>query len=191
MSHDFARRNPRKKNKKNTRNVNRRTAPRWLWLASGIACGLLLAFLYHLITVPAAVPKTGKNAQAPATKESENHRVKFNFYKLLPERKVEVHDRRAPNSLPPAKPAPTSSASSGKQYYLQAGSFGRREDAEKRRVQLLLLNTDADINQIKHDGKTWFRVEAGPYGSSSQIATIRGKLLDEGIETLVTQRKSK
>ena len=90
--------------------------------------------------------------------------------------------------LSPADPQATPSRESAQEFYLQAGSFRKLEQAEKRRVQLLLLNTNAEIKKVRHDGKSWYRLQTGPYHSSSQVASVRDKLLGEGIDTLVTSQ---
>jgi len=43
-------------------------------------------------------------------------------------------------------------------YFLQAGSFRERDDADALRVQLILLNLEAEIQSITQDDSTWHRV---------------------------------
>jgi cell division protein FtsN len=49
---------------------------------------------------------------------------------------------------------------------------------------------EADIEKVKHQGKSWYRVQSGPYGSTSQLARVRSKLSGESIDTLVIKRKT-
>jgi len=165
-------------------------APVWYWLGGGLALGLFLAFLYYLATIPQAPPGTAP--ANPATRAATGEGLKFSFFTQLPQRGAE---QTAPASPPPRAsqtPAQQSvkaaSAKPGRQYYVQAGSFRQREQAEKRRVQLLLLDTEASIVSVERDGQSWYRVQAGPFDSSSQVASIRGKLSREGIDSLTTTR---
>ena len=68
-------------------------------------------------------------------------------------------------------------AAPGYHYYLQAGSFQHREEAEKRRIQLILLDMEADIEKVKHQGKSlvpgavrplWFDVTTGQGAEQTQ-----------------------
>ena len=165
-------------------------APAWYWLGGGLALGLFLAFLYYLATIPQAPPGTAP--ANPATRAATGEGLKFSFFTQLPQRGAE---QPAPASPPPrASQAPAqpsvkaASARPDRQFYLQAGSFRQREQAEKRRVQLLLLDTEASIVSVERDGQSWYRVQAGPFDSSSQVASIRGKLSREGIDSLTTTR---
>ena len=166
-------------------------APVWYWLGGGLALGLFLAFLYYLATIPQSPP--GTTPANPATpRAGTGEGLKFSFFTQLPQRGAE---QTAPASPPPRAsqtPAQQSvkaaSAKPGRQYYVQAGSFRQREQAEKRRVQLLLLDTEASIVSVERDGQSWYRVQAGPFDSSSQVASIRGKLSREGIDSLTTTR---
>lgn len=165
-------------------------APLWLWLSTGIAAVLLLAFLYYLATIPPGKDAGTGRAETRSKHRGQSEGVKFNFYTLLPQRKVETPavntQPSARKQTPPASPA--KQHRTDVQYFLQAGSFRHRQQAEKRRVQLLLLDTDSEINKVRRSGDAWYRVQVGPLESRSQLASIRGKLLSEGIDTLVSTR---
>ena len=163
--------------------------PGWYWLGSGLALGLFLAFLYYLATIPPTVTSPAGEAGIP-TGTSAGDGLKFSFFTQLPQRRAEAPAHPpAPTAAPPAQQNTIDTATkAGVQYYLQAGSFRQREQAEKRRVQLLLLDTTAEIVQVDRNGQSWYRLQAGPFSSSSQVASIRGKLHDEGIDTLLNSR---
>lgn len=201
----MAQRNARRRPKKNIRTNTKKSQPLrgWLWFATGLCCSLLAVFLYHLTTLP---PKPSSNAPGKATAQQQKPAagLKFNFYDTLRQRTVKADPPKniappkaetrntaqkptAQKNTRPPNTAPTNSKPR-QPYFLQAGSFKQREQAEKRRIELLLLDTDANITRIKHNGKPWYRVRTGPYDSAQQVDTIRGKLLNEGIETMVTRR---
>lgn len=160
-------------------------APGWLWLGTGLAAGLFLAFLYYLATSPRSPAEArGTPSQRAASGPSES--VKFNFYTLLPERE----DSRPSPTPQQATPKQSAPGKLDVEYYLQAGAFQKREQAERRRVELLLLNTDAQIKKISIDGRAWYRLQAGPYQSRGQVNGVQSKLQREGIETLLTTRKT-
>ena len=193
MSQDYsqgkARKTPRKTRKKAPRSV-----PPWLWLATGVCAGLLVSFLFHLGTLPQDPASASTDTKTERADTGNEDGVEFNFYTLLPQREVLVSSDQQPSRAKP-KPknsenkSPEKSPQPGYHYYLQAGSFQHREEAEKRRIQLILLDMDANIEKVKHQGKSWYRVQSGPYMSTAQLATVQGKLSGEGIDTLVTKRK--
>ncbi len=199
MSQDFAKRKPSSgKSRKNVRNKPAASQPPWLWLLAGLATGLLLGFLYHLASLPrdAAVASAQPRAIGAAPEPDES--VRFNFYTLLPEREVMVSQERQPvRSRPEDKPDDKKANDSntqdekGYQYYLQAGSFQQRDEAEKRRIQLILLDLEGNIEKVRHQGKSWYRVQSGPYLNRNQLASAQAKLSRENIDTLVTKRKTR
>ena len=192
MTQDYARRKPRKR-KKSASKKKKSTLPPWLWLATGLCIGLLAGLLFHLARVPADAVIASESAPATKAQAAPEEDVEFTFYTLLPKREVMVSSERQASTAataPAQQPSTrTTEVDPGFRYYLQAGSFQKREDAEKRRVQLLLLDMQADIEKIRHQGKSWYRVQAGPYQSTRKIAALRNTLGNEGIDTLVTKRQ--
>ncbi len=192
MTQDYVRRKPRKR-KQNARKKSKPSLPPWLWLATGLCIGALGSLLFHLAALPRDAGAGPGEQQTGADSAAEDD-VEFNFYTLLPQREVMVSTDKQPSrarpTVNPEKSSPSKQAETAYRYYLQAGSFQRREEAEKRRIQLLLLDMEANIEKVKHQGKSWYRVQAGPYHSTKQLATVRNTLSGEGIDTLVTKRKA-
>lgn len=192
MNVDYAGKKPRRRRKTNSRKKKPRALPPWLWLLTGLCLGLLISFLLHLASLPRTEPEVATGAAPVEDAESAEDEVEFNFYTLLPRREVLVAEDRQPSRAKPGdktEAKATAAGSAGFSYYLQVGSFQARAEAEKRRVQLLLLNMEADIEKIRHQGKSWYRVQSGPYASAAQLASVRNRLSGEGIDTLVTKRK--
>jgi cell division protein FtsN len=73
--------------------------------------------------------------------------------------------------------------------YLQAGSFRRNEEADRRRAQLLMFGFRASVDSINNNSETWYRVQIGPFASDTEMSAARAKLKSNGIETLMTRRK--
>jgi cell division protein FtsN len=151
--------------------------PAWIWLITGLALGLLIAFLYHLATLPTpgvTIIEKSTSVQS-ATDQSD---TRFDFYTLLPESEVIV-DRSNTSQPDAAKYV----------YYLQAGSFIKDTDAQQRRAELALLGFEANIEQFTHKGSTWHRVQMGPIANRSKLSSARSQLIQEGMDSMVIKRK--
>lgn len=188
-----------------------RAIPGWLWLVAGVGVGMLLTSLVKLADVPEPAverPAQRQPAARPAPPQPKSEpkeepaparsETRFDFYTLLPEREVIVPDERevkppppAPTP-PPAKPGETPApapAAASERYLLQAGSFRREAEADRRRAQILLLGLEARIEPVQANGDTWYRVHAGPFVSPDKLAHARELLSGEGIETLLLRQK--
>ena len=73
-------------------------------------------------------------------------------------------------------------------YLLQAGSFRQRQDADRRRAELLLLGLEPKIEGSNGDNGRWFRVYVGPFESRSQLAKARSLTAAQDIDTLLLKR---
>ncbi|MEC8429713.1 MAG: SPOR domain-containing protein, partial [Pseudomonadota bacterium] len=98
----------------------------------------------------------------------------------------------------PVTPSPESQqarqelARSSKEYILQAGSFRKREDADRMRAELIMMNLDAymETNTIRQ-GEVWHRVLTGPYDNRSKMAKARSILVSNDINPLLLTREKK
>lgn len=158
--------------------------PGWVWLLTGLVAGFFLSFLLQLASIePAPAPgtpdrKDRASADAPTTR--------FDFYTLLPEREVIVRREEAGRMEDDELPG---RAEPDHQFILQAGSFGRHQDADRRRAQVLLLGLDARIETVDANGQTWHRVHVGPFDSRGPLDRARALLIEEGIDTLLLRRQ--
>jgi len=187
-------------------------APGWALLLVGVVlgAGLVLAWEAHQdgrlnITFgdgeQPAVEQPAQQQAAEPESESEpaQQRPRFEFYTLLPEEEVAVPEaaredttdqapsdraREVPGEAPEASRQPTE-VEPGYQYLLQAGSFGREEDAERMRASLALLGVEARIQRVELDsGQVRHRVQVGPFDDGERLDRIRARLEDNGYETL-------
>ena len=71
------------------------------------------------------------------------------------------------------------------QYLLQAGSFRQETDADALRVQIILMNLDAEIQTVGQGNDVWHRVLVGPYTERTDMAKTRSTLLEQGIESML------
>ncbi|MFQ6005095.1 MAG: SPOR domain-containing protein, partial [Woeseia sp.] len=69
-------------------------------------------------------------------------------------------------------------------YVLQAGSFTRYEDADKRRAQLAMQGIESRIQRVTIDDKTYHRVRIGPIDDLNKLNVIRNRLRQAQIDVL-------
>ena len=180
---------PRDYKSRATRN-RKKSLPGYVWLLSGLAIGLFIAFIVYLDKQPenpkdfgSAVQqelkklkqqtkkKTATNTETATAKKEQ----KFNFYTILPELEVLIPE----NETRPPEPAAetktktlnknTSSPVNKKQYVLQVGSFQNLDDAKKLKANLAFLGLTANIQHVTVNRQAWHRVRTGPYISKQQL----------------------
>ncbi len=200
MSRDFARSSkaaPRRKQAPASRRSE--PAPRrpWRWYFSGLFSGVIASLLFYLFTLPAGPGQTtGPGADGEGQPEAAP-KPRFDFYTMLPEQRIEVSpdasaaDAAAgsPATVERAAPAPaTTEPVKQDRYLLQAGSFRQREDADRRRAELLLLGLEPWIEEASGDNGRWFRVFLGPFASRARMREVQGLTAAQQIDTLLLKR---
>jgi len=166
----------------------KKTLPGYVWLLSGLAIGLFVAFIIYLDKQPennqdfgSAVQQELKKLKQQAKKkdnsksepaESEKEQ-KFNFYTILPELEVLIpeSETRPPEITPEtkSKTGTGTQPANKKQYILQVGSFQNLSDAEKLKANLAFLGITASIQHVTVNKQAWHRVRTGPYKDKQQL----------------------
>ena len=161
------------------------------------------------VTTPAKKPQAAPEPAKP----------KYDFYTLLPESEVIVPPDALPPAEPPKPPqqkpvtpeeaaridaARAQAALMGEtpppppvvakapvttQFFLQAGSFRRREDADRVRAQILLLGQNVQVESGKVREETWHRVLVGPYANREELAGAQKQLSASGFSNLLLQQR--
>lgn len=153
------------------------------WYGGGVLTGVFLCFIAYLATLPAQQP--GQSVQSTPTignsADPAPPKPEFSFYTLLPEATLDI-------DVDPAEVAPARGTASSEKYILQAGSFRQREDADRRRAELLLLGLDPKVEESSGDNGLWFRVYLGPFDSRSKVAKARSLTAAQDIDTLLLKR---
>jgi cell division protein FtsN len=72
-------------------------------------------------------------------------------------------------------------------YFVQAGAFGRSEDAEQQRARLAMLGLEAKLTEREQSGRTVFRVRLGPYDRKGDADSAKDKLSEAGIESALVR----
>ncbi len=154
----------------------------WHWYGAGLFSGVFLSFLLYLGTLPAG-PGPAQTARQPDSNEEANEppRPRFDFYTLLPQQTIDVEPD-------PGETPANRTGKSAEFYLLQAGSFKQREDADRRRAQLLLLGLDPKIEETNGDNGRWYRVYLGPFQSRSKLSKARSLTAAQDIDTLLLKR---
>lgn len=116
-----------------------------------------------------------------------------------------VEPKRSPSSAPSSAPTPpanprqnekpvtsaapesTSAGSSGFTYYLQAGAFRERQDAEATKARLALMGVAATIAERKSELGTLYRVRVGPFDDVEGMNRARVRLSDNGVDAAVVR----
>lgn len=189
--------------------------PGWALFLAGVVVGLILfAFASrHLPSLrrndqpqanPNAVAQQG-SAPGIAGSSAESSASQFDFYKVLPEKEVvipnaelsamakaEQQKAAATNnggtSAPAGAVADTPASGSGG-YVLQVGSYPDAGKAEAMKAQLALQGFTAHVQSITLDGKTWNRVQIGPFASATQLQAVQKQLTGVGIHAIPLKEK--
>lgn len=177
---------PRDYKSRTTSRKQKRSLPGYLWLLSGLAIGLFVAFIIYLDKQPETDKNFGtavqhelekikqqskKKATEKKNTSAEKKEQKFNFYTILPELEVLIpeNETRPPEAKNTSYTSSAKQPSSTKQYILQVGSFQNLNDAEKLKANLALLGVTADIQHVTVNKQQWHRVRSGPYRNKNQL----------------------
>jgi cell division protein FtsN len=90
-----------------------------------------------------------------------------------------------------ASAPPVSAAKSDAIYFLQAGAFVKRADADAQKASLAIQGIQSQLSEVTSDGNTIWRVRVGPFNSVEESNPVRDKLNGVGIKpTLIKSSKS-
>ncbi len=164
-----------------------------MWLLTGLAIGLFVAFLVYLQLRPQApqrplpVSRTPVQDTRDVRREQsepvpEPPRPRFSFYNMLPEMEVvipeqEITGQRREGIRQVEKPGT---------YLLQAGSFRRHEQAEQLRAKLGFLGLETSVQTVTVNGReTWHRVRVGPFSKLGELNKARALLKRNQIDAIL------
>ena len=187
MAQDFARRRkPAKRRKSNAprnRPAHQSGGSPWRWYLAGLTSGVFLCALVYLGTLPAEPHPDAPVRPEPGSASVEAPpKPRFDFYTMLPEQTIDLREDSQSAARPKAGPG------NGEFYLLQAGSFRQRDDADRRRAELLLLGLEPRVEEASGDNGRWFRVYLGPFDSRGEMSRARGLTAAQDIDTLLLKR---
>lgn len=194
---------------RNNDNSRNKPLPGWVWMLTGIALGLIVAFFVYLDSrrvlketrSNAFTEQGGLQQNAVDQEQSTPTNRKFDFYTLLPELEVlvpessieEPYQSSHPGThlaevpKPDRKEPMVSTPSTA--YLLQVGSFQKHGEADSLKAQLALLGVESNIQTVNVDKSTWHRVRVGPYRDRQRLNQIRTKLRKNNIDSMLVMAR--
>lgn len=170
--------------------------PGWMWMLFGLAIGLSVAFAIFMKDREADVPvrtaaqqpasmasslEPSIQAAAPTTTAPEEPAAsRFDFYEMLPNFEVIIPEQETNVSRDTQQEAVVLPGI----YVLQAGSFTKFEDADRRRAQIALQGIESRIQRVTIDDKTYHRVRIGPTDDLDELNRLRNRLKQAKIDVL-------
>jgi len=183
----------------------KQSLPGYVWLLSGLAIGLFVAFIVYLdrqpenptdfgTAVQAEISKLKQQAQKekrkPASEKAADSETKkepkFNFYTLLPDLEVIIPESE---TRPPQVKDKDRAETPDKRYLLQLGSFQNLSDAEKLKASVALLGIETSIEHVRLKNQTWHRVRTRPYTSKKQLYRNQKQLQQNNINAIAMELK--
>lgn len=205
MSHDFAKQRHAQGARQRplraaTRADEQHSQGHWGWFLSGIFCGFLIVGVGYLGLVQLDDQLT-ESSQSAAEGDSAARRpvIDYGFYEELANAEVIVPVPAAAATAANSETAPPAASEAAStatpdiavaqtadsiRYLLQAGSFQDRQDAENRRVKVLLLNMEANVVPGVVSGRTWYRVQVGPFQGREPAEVARATLSENNIDSI-------
>lgn len=187
----------------------KKALPGFVWLLSGLAIGLFVAFIVYLDKQPEndqdfgsavqqELEKLKRQAKQSSSSEpdrsasartdpgtTEKKEQKFNFYTLLPELEVLIPE----SETRPPQTSKRATSEANTSYVLQVGSFQNSADAEKLKANLAFLGLEANIQKVTVNKQTWHRVRTGPYHSKQQLYQNKSLLKKHNIDAISMELK--
>ncbi len=169
----------------------------------GLVTGLVLAVLVAVFVTRAPIPFVDRGTRSPGhVFEPKSLADAPDPNRALNERGFSVPsgagDSVSPASsgassavVPGQRDAATGSAAAvggGQQYLLQAGAFRSSPEAENMKVRLALIGFEAQVSDVRVDGRTLYRVRIGPYAQPDAMNRARARLAENGIEVSVVRQ---
>ena len=72
-------------------------------------------------------------------------------------------------------------------YFVQAGAYGRTEDAEAQRAKLAMLGMEGKMSEREQAGRTVYRVRVGPFDKKADADAAKEKLDAAGVESALVR----
>jgi len=76
-------------------------------------------------------------------------------------------------------------------YFVQAGVFHARPNAEAQRARLAMLGWQAQVSSIEQHGRPIFRVRIGPFARRDDAEVLKSKLAGDGMDAVLVSGKSR
>lgn len=174
------------------RKTRKRQGICWGSWAGGIVVGILITLLFQHLDYQSWLEEEGDGSITTSPTEKKPDlldNLPIEFYKLLPNREEQVPDHLISQQI--REDSPDKPMDKPGQYRLQAGSFQKEADADRRRASISLLGLETHIQTVTHGGATWHRVMLGPFKSLKHLELARHRLNENKIDAIVLKLKNK
>jgi cell division protein FtsN len=92
-----------------------------------------------------------------------------------------------PAAAPRAAPSGSSGAADPFSYFVQAGAYGRTEDAEQQRAKLAMMGLEGKLTEREQAGRTVYRVRLGPFDRKGDAEAAKEQLSAAGVEAALVR----
>ena len=158
---------------------------RTLFHAPSFSAGVLMGAVVVLgaAYLPELLGGENQAAQpaAPAAAATPEPELTFEFDDLLRNSRVTADPEIYASSPEPA-------AEADEEIVLQAASFRSRDDAERLRAALLLMDLPASTSSITLSSGPWYRVTVGPFERKVEAERALTRLREKNIAAIWTRR---
>jgi cell division protein FtsN len=72
-------------------------------------------------------------------------------------------------------------------YFVQAGAYGRTEDAEQQRAKLAMMGLEARMTEREQAGRTVYRVRLGPFEKKDDADAAKARLDGAGVDAALVR----
>lgn len=173
---------------------------------TGLSFGLFIAFLFY-IQYANKYPQTTNDdnavleeplGQETAQQAEQDNKQQadeiedvpaptFDFYKILPNKEINISEWVAEEKQEPARNETVESGI----YVLQVGSFKEFDAADQTKATLALLGINAEIQRVVINGQDIrYRVRVGPYDNPDILMEVRKRLEDNNLNFMVLKLKA-
>ncbi len=133
-----------------------------------------------------AQAKIKQKTNQPTKQDKAPPEPRFDFYTILPKLEVVIPEHEIKTLI--REQSVGRLKKSGK-YIMQAGSFRDFLEAKKLQDKLIAMGVESRIEQAKVGDVIWNRIKMGPFSGLDLLMTIKTRLRNNGIDTLVLEFK--
>ncbi|MCH7697238.1 MAG: SPOR domain-containing protein [Proteobacteria bacterium] len=161
---------------------------------TGLSIGLLVAFIVFLHEHQAGgnigldsntQTETGAQPQQPLKKAQSLPEPTFDFYKILPNKEVNISEWIAEEQDKEKSETDETSL-----YIFQVGSFREYSAADQVKAKLALIGINAGIQRVVINGQdARHRVRIGPYKDPEKLKQTREQLINNGLDFMLLKLK--
>lgn len=161
---------------------------------TGLSIGLLVAFIVFLYEHQAGgnigldsntQTETGAQPQQPLKKAQSLPEPTFDFYKILPNKEVNISEWIAEEQDKEKSETDETSL-----YIFQVGSFREYSAADQVKAKLALIGINAGIQRVVINGQdARHRVRIGPYKDPEKLKQTREQLINNGLDFMLLKLK--